>query len=57
MNNAGYLVPRGHTLTVSTSLTPYFNLAIQRGFRDYLDNLLYPIYNEVDPSITPVRPY
>ena len=53
MNNAGYLVPRDHTLTASTSLTPYFNLAIQRGFRDYLDNLLYPIYNDIDPSISP----
>ena len=40
MNNAGYIVPSDRTLTVSTSLTPYFNLAIQRGFRDYLDNLL-----------------
>jgi predicted alpha/beta-fold hydrolase len=51
MNNAGYIVPSNRTLTTSTSLTPYFNLAIQRGFRDYLDNLLYPIYNHVDPSI------
>jgi hypothetical protein len=52
MNNAGYIVPGNRTLTVSTSLTPYFNLAIQRGFRDYLDNLLYPIYNQIDPSIS-----
>jgi hypothetical protein len=40
-------------LTISTSLTPYFNLAIQRGFRDYLDNLLYPVYSQIDPSISP----
>ena len=53
MNNAGYLVPRDRTLTISTSLTPYFNLAVQRGFRDYLDNLLYPIYSRIDPSLTP----
>ena len=53
MNNAGYIVPRNSNLTISTSLTPYFNLAIQRGFRDYLDNLLYPIYRELDPSISP----
>ena len=53
MNNAGYIVPRDRNLTISTSLTPYFDIAIQRGFRDYLDNLLYPIYNEIDPSINP----
>jgi predicted alpha/beta-fold hydrolase len=53
LNNAGYLVPSNTYLTVSTSLTPYFNLAIQRGFRDYLDNLLYPVYHQLDPSITP----
>ena len=53
VNNAGYPVPRDHTLTISTSLTPYFNLAIQRGFRDYLDNLLYPIYSKIDPSLSP----
>ena len=52
MNNAGYIVPSDRTLTVSTSLTPYFNLAIQRGFRDYLDNLLYPIYHRLDPSLS-----
>ena len=52
MNNAGYIVPSDRTLTVSTSLTPYFNLAIQRGFRDYLDNLLYPIYHHLDPSLS-----
>src|SRR5512132_383832 len=51
MNNAGYIVPTNHTLTVSTSLTPYFNLAIRRGFRYYLDHLLYPVYSKVDPSL------
>ena len=52
MNNAGYIVPSDRTLTVSTSLTPYFNLAIQRGFRDYLDTLLYPIYSHLEPSLS-----
>ena len=52
MNHAGYIVPSDRTLTVSTSLTPYFNLAIQRGFRDYLDNLLYPVNRRLDPSLS-----
>lgn len=48
----GYLVPPGRKLTVSSDLSPYFDAAMHRGFVDYLDNLLHPYYERLDPSIT-----
>jgi predicted alpha/beta-fold hydrolase len=53
MNRAGYIVPENRTVTVSTSLTPYFNRAIERGYQDYFDNLLYPFYKATSPSLSP----
>jgi pimeloyl-ACP methyl ester carboxylesterase len=52
MNRIGYIVPSDATLTVSTSLTPYFDRAMHRGFKDYFDNVLYPFYKALDPSLT-----
>ena len=51
MNRIGYIVPSDATLTVSTSLTPYFDRAMHRGFEDYFDNVLYPFYKALDPSL------
>jgi pimeloyl-ACP methyl ester carboxylesterase len=52
MNRIGYIVPSDATLTVSTSLTPYFDRAMQRGFEDYFDSVLYPFYKALDPSVS-----
>jgi pimeloyl-ACP methyl ester carboxylesterase len=53
MTDAGYIVPRGQTLTVSTSLTPFLKAGIRRSFEDYFDELLYPFYRVQEPSLTP----
>jgi pimeloyl-ACP methyl ester carboxylesterase len=52
MNRIGYIVPSDATLTVSTSLTPYFDRAMKRGFEDYFDEVLYPFYKALDPSLS-----
>jgi hypothetical protein len=52
MNRMGYIVPSDATLTVSTSLTPYFDRAMHRGFEDYFDSFLYPFYKALDPSVS-----
>jgi hypothetical protein len=51
MNRMGYIVPSDATLTVSTSLTPFFDRAIEKGFKDYFEHLLYPFYSALDPSL------
>lgn len=52
LSHSGYLVAPDRQLTVSTSLTPYFDAAMQRGFLDYFDHLLYPFYAKRQPALT-----
>ena len=52
ISHSGYLVPPGRRLTVASNLSPYFGAAMRRGFVDYLDDLLDPYYERLDPSIT-----
>ena len=52
MSRSGYLVPADRNLRVSTSLTPYFDAGMRRGFIEYFEDLLYPYYKARDPAVT-----
>jgi hypothetical protein len=52
MSNFGFIVPADRRLTVATSLTPYFDAAMNYGFVDYFDHLLYPFYEAREPGLT-----
>jgi Alpha/beta hydrolase family len=52
MSRWGYLVPADRRLTTGSSLTPYFDAGMRRGFEDYFENLLYPYYQAYDPGLT-----
>jgi hypothetical protein len=52
MSKSGYIVPPSRDLEVSTSLTPYFDKGMRRGFEEYLEQLLYPFYKAKDPELT-----
>ena len=52
MSRSGYLVPADRELRISTSLTPYFDAGMRRGFIQYFDELLYPYYKAHNPSLT-----
>jgi pimeloyl-ACP methyl ester carboxylesterase len=52
MSRWGYLVATDRRLTVASSLTPYFDRAMQYGFVDYFDKLLHPYYETREPGLT-----
>lgn len=52
MSRSGYLVPADQDLRVSTSLTPFFDAAMRRGFIRYFEELLYPYYRARNPALT-----
>ncbi|MBK8174077.1 MAG: alpha/beta fold hydrolase [Rhodospirillales bacterium] len=52
MTKSGYIVPQDRILTVSSSLSPYFDEGMHRGFARYLDDLLYPYYAKRVPGLT-----
>jgi pimeloyl-ACP methyl ester carboxylesterase len=52
LSRFGYLVPPDRRLTIASSLTPYFDAGMRRGFEDYVDRLLVPFYRAVDHSLT-----
>ena len=52
LSRFGYIVPSDRTLSVSSSLTPYFDKSMQRGFEDYFEHLLYPYYQARNPALT-----
>ena len=52
MSRSGYIVPADRDLRVSTSLTPYFDAGMRRGFIRYFEDLLYPFYKARDPTVT-----
>lgn len=52
MSHSGYLVPPDRELRISTSLTPYFDAGMRRGFIQYFEELLYPYYHERYSTLT-----
>lgn len=52
MSHFGYLVASDTSLRISSSLTPYFDAAMGRGFIEYFENFLYPYYKGRDPTLT-----
>ena len=52
MSHSGYLVPVSRELRISTSLTPYFDAGMRRGFIQYFEELLYPYYRQRYPTLT-----
>ena len=52
MSHFGYLVASDARLRISSSLTPYFDAAMGRGFIEYFEQFLYPYYREHDPTLT-----
>ena len=52
MSHSGYLVPKDRELRISTSLTPYFDAGMRRGFIQYFEELLYPYYRQHYPTLT-----
>ncbi|MFO1145304.1 MAG: alpha/beta fold hydrolase [Rhodospirillales bacterium] len=52
MSQSGYLVPVGRELRISTSLTPFFDAGMRRGFIQYFEELLYPYYQRRYPTLT-----
>lgn len=52
MGNVGTLVPPQKELAVSTSLTPYLIEGLHYGFTDYLRDILYPYYKQLEPGLT-----
>ena len=52
LSRFGYIVPSDRTLSVSSSLTPYFDKSMRRGFGDYFEHLLYPYYQARNPALT-----
>lgn len=49
---AGYIVPRGHTITRDEPLSPYLDAAVSVTFEEYVDEYLLPYLMFRDPSIT-----
>jgi pimeloyl-ACP methyl ester carboxylesterase len=52
MSHFGYLVSADRRLRISTSLTPYFDAAMRRGFIEYFEEFLYPYYRARNPDLT-----
>lgn len=52
MSRSGYLVPADRQLRISSSLTPYFDAGVRRGFISYFEELLYPYYHARNPDLT-----
>lgn len=52
LSQADYIVPADRRLRIGTSLTPYFDVGIRRGFEQYFRELLYPFYRKREPSLT-----
>jgi len=52
MSNSGYVVPKNAELSSTSSLTEYFKVVSRIGFEQYLNELLYPYYRELEPGLT-----
>ena len=52
MNDFGYVVPKGTRLGVTSSLTDYFKISSRVTFRSYIEDLLIPLVQQEDSSIS-----
>ncbi len=52
IGDVGFIVPPERTLAITSSLTPYLIKGVRYGFTDYLENVLYPFYQRIEPSLT-----
>ncbi len=52
MNDSGHVVASGTRLTLSTSLTPYLEVAARWSFVEYLDEVLLPHWQRRRPDLT-----
>src|SRR6185369_5748039 len=52
MTNSGYVVPKNRVLSPIDSLFDYFLVSTHLSFFDYLNEYLYPYYQQKRPGLT-----
>lgn len=52
MSRFGFIVPRNRQLHATSSLTDYFIVGREVGFRNYLDLFFYPYFRQREPGLT-----
>ncbi|MDJ0945264.1 MAG: alpha/beta fold hydrolase [Kiloniellales bacterium] len=52
MSRFGFIVPRNRQLHATSSLTDFFILGREVGFRNYLDRFFYPYFRDREPGLT-----
>ncbi len=52
MTRFGFVVPRNRQLHATSSLTDYFIVGREVGFRNYLDLFFYPYFRDREPGLT-----
>jgi pimeloyl-ACP methyl ester carboxylesterase len=52
LTRAGYAVPKWRTLSRGDSLTDYYKVLSRLSFADYIDGLLLPFWQAVEPGLT-----
>ena len=52
MNHDGYVFPKNQDFTIATPLDSYMSVALRRSFKDYMDEMYFPIFHARYPGYT-----